>query len=154
MPQYTDTINDQIARLERQVRDLTTQVASIPTDRTSAPWLPVASLGSGWTDHHLTDSSWELIGLRVEPGGLVRLRGAVMRSGSVWPAAGFTLLTLPADLLPVASQAFTTAGVYAGGFVHLEFQTGGAVVVRGWTSGGSGAAGTAIGLDGLSYRIS
>lgn len=153
MPTYPRTVLDDIADLQQGQRDLLTMVGSIPSAATDAPWLPVASLGSGWTDMHSTDSSWEFIGLRVEPGGVVRMRGAVMRSGSSWPGAGFTLLTLPSDLLPVSSQALVTAGVYAGGFVHVELQTSGAVAVRGWTGGGSGAAGTAIGLDGLTYLI-
>lgn len=153
MPQTPQDITTWQQSVDKQFRDLNTRLASIPSAATSAPWLPVASLGSGWTDMHATDSSWEFIGLRVEPGGVVRMRGAVMRSGSSWPSAGFTLLTLPSDLLPVSSQALVTAGVYAGGFVHIELQTSGAVAVRGWTGGGSGAAGTAIGLDGLTYLI-
>jgi hypothetical protein len=153
MPAYPQTVLDDLDGIRAQLRDLTTRVASIPSDATAAPWVSVASLGSGWTDHHATDGSWQAIGLRVEAGGTVRMRGAVMRAGSAWPAAGFTVLTLPTGLLPVASQGLVTAGVYAGGFVHLEFQTSGAVVVRGWIGGGTGNAGSAVGLDGITYRI-
>lgn len=153
MPQYLPSTSDDVADLRRQVRELHTLAASIPSDATDAPWLSAAALGSGWADLNATDSGFDTIGFQVRPGGRVACRGGVMRSGSAWPGAGFTLLTLPAGVYPVKKQVLCTGSPYGNGFVSVEFDTAGAVKVTGWGGNTTGQAGTAVGLDQIVYRI-
>lgn len=153
MPTYPPTINDSIDRMDARIRDLATMVGSIPTDATDAPWLPVASLGSGWTDLTATDSGFATIGVQVQPRKRVALRGGVMRTGSAWPASGFTLLTLPTGLYPMNKQSFLVGSSYGNGWVFGEVHTDGAIRIYGWGGGTAGSAGSAISLDQIVYRV-
>lgn len=153
MPVYPQTVLDDLDAIRAQLRDLTTRVASIPSDATAAPWLAAASLGSGWTDMQATDSTVDAIGFQVRPGAWVRMRGTVIRAGSAWPAAGFTLVTLPAAALPAKKQFALTGSPFGNGWVFADILTTGAVRIWGWGGGTTGAAGTGISLDGLTYRL-
>ena len=153
MPVYRDTTDRWMDGVDAQFREINTRLASIPSDATEAPWLAPASFGSGWTDLNATDSGFSPAGFQVLPGRRVACRGGVMRAGSAWPAAGFTLLTLPGGLLPVAKQVFCTGSPYGNGFVSVEVDTAGAMKVHGWGGNTTGQAGTAVGLDQIVYRI-
>lgn len=154
MPTYPQTVMDDIDGIKAQLRDLVTKVGSIPSDATEAPWLAAASLGSGWTDVNPgTDTTVAPIGFQVRPGAEVRMRGAVIRAGSAWPAAGFTVLTLPTGLYPVWKQGFETDSPFGNGWVKGEVRSDGSVRIWGWGGGTTGNAGTAIGLDGITYRL-
>lgn len=153
MPIYPDTTDRWMDGVDQQLREINTRLGSIPSDATAAPWLVPASFGSGWTDLSATDSGFDACGFQVLPTRRVAIRGGAMRSGSAWPASGFTLLTLPTGLYPVKKQSFLVLAPYGNGWAAGEIRPAGTILIFAWGGGTTGAAGTAVGLDGVTYRL-
>jgi hypothetical protein len=153
MARYRDDLGTWQAAVDRRLRDLHTQTASVPTDATAMPWLSPASLGSGWTDLAATDTAFSAAGVQLLPAGRAAIRGGVIRTGSSWPAAGFTALTLPVEATPAAKCSFVCASPYGAGWVYVEILPSRSLVVWGWGGGTTGNSGSGICLDNIVYRI-